>query len=383
MRKLLVAICALGFSLAGAAAQQDIERPGEDVEDPAVESPADAEVPEAPEDPEEPAADTEDPLPDPTEERAVVPPTEETVTIAVIAVEGDRANEGCHEGIERGLADYGYRDGDTMELIFEVVEDTDRIPEFIASLPNEATTVVAPVGTEAASAAAPALDERPMVFCAVPDPVTAGLVDNMMRPGGSATGVSDMVPLSQHLALIREVLPTVVYLGVIYNDEDEGSVRLVDRLESFLPGAGFQLVEETVSSPDEVMEAAQSVAAEAHVLYILPDRTVVEALEDLIEVAEANDRPLFVADAQLVDQGAVGSRAFDYYEIGLQTANTMARVLDSENPADIPVDQAELTNLVINVGAAERMGVQFAPGFVARADEVVEDEFADETLVED
>jgi putative tryptophan/tyrosine transport system substrate-binding protein len=164
----------------------------------------------------------------------------------------------------------------------------------------------------------------------------------------------------------------VVQLGVVYNSEDEGSVRLVERLTDFLPGAGFQLADATVTSPEEVEEAVRQLVEQSHVLYILPDATVLAGLDQAIRIAEESDTPLFVADAQLVERGAVGSRAFDYAEIGRQTADVMARVLDGENPSDIPIGQAELTTLVVNVTAAERMGLQLAPGFVARADEVIE-----------
>lgn len=309
---------------------------------------------------------------DPADDPAIAPPTDDMVRIVVVGLEGDAANEGCRDGLEEGLAEFGFIDGDTMEFRYETVEDAQGVGDVVAELPDDHQTVVAPVGLDVAETAMKVLSERPMVFCAVADPVSGGLIDSMMRPGGRATGVADVVPLAQQLALIREVLPTVVQLGVIYDEDDESMVRLIDQLEGFLPGAGFQLVEESVSRTDEVMEAAQRLAANAHVLYVLPDEVVTEALDDVIAVAEANDRPLFVADAQLVERGAIASLAFDFHEVGRQTANVMARVLRGEDPADIPVDQAELTDLVINTNAAERMGVDLPPGFVARAARIIE-----------
>ena len=309
---------------------------------------------------------------EPTDDPALVPPTEELVTVAVISYDDHPAVEGCLEGLRLGLQQYGYTDGDTLELVHESAEgDADRLDEIVARLSEEGATVVTPIGTVAAQAAA-SLDAQPVVFCAVPDPINAGLVDSMMHPGSNITGVADAVPLSQQLALIREVMPTVVMLGVLYDPADNGSQWLVDRLGDFLPGAGFQLAEEHVAEADLVEDAARALVEEADVIYVLPDPVVVSALDSVIAVAEETDTPLFVADAQLVERGAIGSRAFNYVEIGKQTADLMARILDGEDAADIPIGQAELTTLIVNVPAAERMGIQLAPGFVARADEVIE-----------
>jgi putative tryptophan/tyrosine transport system substrate-binding protein len=355
MRKLLVTCIALAMTMSAPLAQEAAEEPAPMQDDAPVTGTAD--TPEL----------------EPTEEPTVVPPTEDTATVTVISFADHPANEGCLDGIRQGLGEFGYVDGETLNLVYESADgDAARVAEIIDGLSGDGPVIVAPIGTQAAVAAADALGDFPMVFCAVPDPVTAGLVDDIMRPGGKATGVSDAVPLSQQLALIREVLPTVVMLGVIYNPDAPGSVRLVERLEGFLPGAGFQLATAHVSAPEEVTDAMRDLAGEAHVIYVLPDDTVLAAFDDAVAVAEETDTPLFVADARLVERGAVGSRAFDFHEIGRQTANVMARVFDGEDAADIPVGQAELTHLVVNVPAAERMGLELAPGFVARADEVIE-----------
>lgn len=315
------------------------------------------------------AADDLEPTHDPT----LVPPTEEQVIDIHVLTFGEHpANQGCLEGIRAGLQQYGYAEGDTLNLHHHAAEgDADRLEALVGEMTGAEATLIAPVGAEAARAVA-GIADVPVVFCAVQDPIAAGLVDSMMHPGGNATGVSDAVPLSQQLALIRELLPAVMMLGVIHDADDESSVRLVERLTTFLPGAGFQLAEATVASAEEMGDAVRDLAGEADVVYILPGAVTLEGLEGAIQAAEESQMPLFVADAQLVTRGAIGSRAFDYVTIGRQTADLMARVLDGENPADIPVGQAEETYLVVNVTAAERMGLQLAPGFVARADEVIE-----------
>lgn len=303
----------------------------------------------------------------------IIPEVDEAARVAVVATEDYRALEGCLEGMRAALPQFGYFDGENLELVYAIGEaDGSDLAEKAQEAVAEQPAAIVPISAAAAMAVAAETDEIPIVFCAVTDPIEAGLMTDTMRPGGNATGVSDRTPLSEVLALIREVLPEVQMLGVVYDPENDGSVRLIERLERFTPGAGFRVVEATVTNPEEVPDALRSLAEEAEVFYLPSDPAVIPALDEAIAIAEDTNTPLFVGDAELVERGALGSRGFEYVVLGRQTAGLLARVLDGESPGAIPVIQGEDTTLVVNVGAAERMGVQLAPGFTARAGEVID-----------
>lgn len=303
----------------------------------------------------------------------IIPEVEEATVVAVVAPDEHQALEGCLEGMRAALPQFGYFDDENLELIEAIGEaDGSDLDEKAREAVAEEPAAIVPISPAAATAVAAETDEIPIVFCAIPDPVDAGLMTDTMRPGGNITGVSDRTLLSEVLALIREVLPEVQMLGVVHDADNEASARLMERLEQFTPGAGFRIVEANVGDPDEVADALRSLTEEAEVFYLPSDPAVIPALDEAIEIAEETDTPLFVGDADLVERGALGSRGFQYIELGRRTAGLLARVLDGESPGNIPVIQGEDTTLVINVEAAERMGVQLAPGFIARAGEVIQ-----------
>ena len=97
---------------------------------------------------------------------------------------------------------------------------------------------------------------------------------------------------------------------------------------------------------------------------------MVSALESVIKVGDDNDIPVFAGDTDSVERGAIATASFDYYEVGRQTGNMVARILDGENPGDIPVELAKTVDLAVNVAAAETMGVTVPDEIKNSADQV-------------
>lgn len=229
-----------------------------------------------------------------------------------------------------------------------------------------------PISTPSAQAVVAATKDIPVVFTAVTDPVGAELVKDAKMPGGNVTGVSDLSPLADHLALIKEVTPGAMRVGVIFNPGEANSVSLINKLKELAGPAGYTIVEASATKTADVQQAARSLVGKVDVIYIPTDNTVVSALEAAVQVAEQNGIPLYAGDTDSVPRGAIAAIGFNYYDIGLQTANIVAKVLKGENPGSIPVMQAQGTNLVVNPGAAKKMGVTIPDAVVKRANTVVQ-----------
>lgn len=296
------------------------------------------------------------------------------VTVAVTSIVEHPALDAVRDGIRDGLAEKGFTEGENMEFMFETAQGNPATAAQIArQFVGESPDVIVPISTPSAQAVVSAAGGSiPVVFTAVTDPEGAQLVEDNQRPGGNVTGVSDLLPLSDHLALIREIVPQAKTLGVIYNPGEANSVALLERLRELAPGAGFELMEATATKSSEVQQAARSLAGDADALYVPTDNTVVSAFEAVAQAARQAKVPLFAGDTDSVSRGAVAAVGFNYYELGKQTADIVARVLNGEKPGDIPVLFAQGSNLVVNPAAAEAMGVELSPGLVARAGEVIE-----------
>lgn len=225
--------------------------------------------------------------------------------------------------------------------------------------------------TPSAQAVVAATRDVPVVFTAVTDPVGAQLVRSMEKPGGNVTGLSDMAPVGEHVALIGEILPNAKRLGIVYNPGEPNSVTMVKAFKDEAAKKGLSVVEATATKSADVQAAGRSLVGKADAIYVPLDNTVVSALEALVQVGAQSDLPVFSADTDSVERGTAASLGFDYFELGKQTGAVVARVLKGEKPADIPVRVASGTNLVVNPKAAESMGFAIPKSVMDRATKVV------------
>ena len=218
----------------------------------------------------------------------------------------------------------------------------------------------------------PHMRKTPMLFTAVTDPVSAGLVKDLQHPGANITGVSDMLPVARHLAMVKEFLPKLRRLGYLYNAGEVNSKVLVPRFKAEAKKLDFEIVEAAVAKSSDVYQAVQSLVGKADAVFIPTDNTVVSALESAIKVCELNKLPLFNADVDSVKRGSIAAMGFDYYQHGFQTGAMALRILKGADPAATPVEFQEKLQLHINAEAAAKMGVSIPPELLKKADKVYE-----------
>jgi len=213
------------------------------------------------------------------------------------------------------------------------------------------------VATPTTQAVVKADQTTPIVFTAVTDPVGAGLVADPEAPSANVTGVSDMLPVEPHLELIKQLVPDVKTIGVIYNAGESNSVFLIDAEKQAASAMGIEIVEATASNSSEVQAAAQSLVGRVDAISVLTDNTAVTALESIIKVGEQNGIPVIAGDTDSVKRGAVAAYAFDYEDLGKQAGYQAAKILMGTPIKDIPVEYAENLQLSVNEQAASKMGV--------------------------
>ncbi len=223
------------------------------------------------------------------------------------------------------------------------------------------------VATPTTQAVVKADTTTPIVFTAVTDPVGAGIVADPAAPAANVTGVSDMLPVQPHLDLIKEIVPNVKTIGVLYNAGESNSVFLVKAEKAAAAKMGIKIVEATASKSSEVQAAAQSLVGRVDAISVLTDNTVVSALESVVKVADQNKIPLIAGDTDSVKRGAVAAYAFNYKDLGIQTGDMAARILTGTPIKDIPVEYAKNLQLAVNEKAAAGQGVTIPADIVGKA----------------
>jgi putative ABC transport system substrate-binding protein len=184
--------------------------------------------------------------------------------------------------------------------------------------------------------------------------------------------MSDLSPIGLHLDLVRQIAPETKRLGVIYNPGEANSMTLLELIKREAPARGLEIVEAAAPRSADVLPAAQSLVGKVDAIYVPTDNTVVTALEAVIKVGTDNRLPVFAGDTDSVPRGAIAALGFNYYDLGRQTGQIVLRVLRGANPGDIPVEGVRITELYVNPGAAEAMGVTIPPDMLQRAKFVVD-----------
>ena len=296
------------------------------------------------------------------------------VTVAVTSIVEHPALNAVRDGVKEALAAAGFKDGaGGFHFVFETAQGKPEIAAQIAKkFVGDDVSVIVAISTPSAQGAVAATKDIPIIFSAVTDPLAAQLVASLKKPGANVTGVSDMSPITEQFALVREISPKVKTLGVIFNPGETNSVVLVKRLKEVAGGAGVTVVESPATKSGEVKQAALALVGKVDAIYIPTDNTVVSALEAAVAVAEENKIPLYMGDTDSVARGAIASVGFNYHDVGVDTGKIVARVLNGEKPGDIDVGFATGTNLVVNKGAAAKMGVTIPDAVLKRAVKVIE-----------
>jgi putative tryptophan/tyrosine transport system substrate-binding protein len=246
--------------------------------------------------------------------------------------------------------------------------------EIAKRIAGEHPDLVLALSTPSAQACRKHLPDVTLLFSAVTDPVEAGLVAGLDKPGPNITGMTDMSPVERHIALIRELQPKLKKLGVLYNANEANSLSVVKVVREECRKHGIEVVLKTVEKKENVAEAAAILVGESDAVYVPTDNTVVSAIETVAKICGKNRRPLYAADVDSVPRGALVSLAIDYYGMGRQTARMAERILGGESPASMPVESQEDFRIHVNLKAAQLMGIELPVSLLQSAD-VIYDSF--------
>jgi len=245
--------------------------------------------------------------------------------------------------------------------------------QIASQMVGEQPELILAIATPSAQHAAQKIRDIPIVFAAVTDPVSAGLVKTLEAPGGNVTGMTDMSPVRRQLELIRQFQPDAQSVGVIYNAGEANSVVLANLLTEHAKGLGLRMVEATVVNSGGVYQAAKSLVGRCEAVYIPTDNTVMSAFESVVKVCEENRLPLYAADTEAVPRGAVAALAIDYYRMGRQAGRMAKRILEGGgHPRDMAVERLADLMLYVNKKAAAAMGVEIPNEAMRQAGKVFE-----------
>ncbi|USG67299.1 ABC transporter substrate-binding protein [Brevibacillus ruminantium] len=297
---------------------------------------------------------------------------ETTVKLGLTQFVEHPALDAIRQGIIDGLKESGYEEGKNVEIDYQNAHgDMNNTVSIAQKYAGDGKDLVVAIATPSAQAAAKAIADKPVVFSAVTDPLSAQLVSSLEKPDKNITGTSDKVSMEQQLELIKTFMPELKKLGVIYTTSEVNSEVQVKDLEAAASKAGVEVVKAGISQLSEVQIAAQGLVAKTDALFIPIDNTVVSSFEAVLGAAEQSKIPVFASDTDTVKRGAVATYGIDYYKIGKQTGEMASRILKGQAVTDTPVEVSKEADLYINEKAAETFGLTIPDALKSQAKEIM------------
>ncbi len=287
------------------------------------------------------------------------------IVIGITQIVDHPALNAVRDGVIAVLGEAGYIEGQNVRYLLANAQGDFSVAIAIAqNFQAQRVGLVVSIATPTSQAAVQVFQGTaiPVVFSAVTDPVGAGLT---AYP--NVTGASDLIDVAGDLALLKELVPGLRRVGMVYNPGEVNSAILTRMAQDAAPELGLTIVTAAADSTAGVLPAAQSLVGRVEAIYVTTDNTVATALEAVVQVADAAKIPFLMADPTSLERGALVCTGFDYSDHGRLTGEIVLRVLRGEKPDQIPVTYQKGTQVWLNLDAAQAMGFSFPQAVLDRA----------------
>jgi putative ABC transport system substrate-binding protein len=279
------------------------------------------------------------------------------------------------EACRQGLRELGYVEGRNIVLEPRWGDGHhDRLPGLAAELVRQRVDVIVSAATPGSIAAKAATSSIPIVIVAVAEPVRAGLVTSLARPGGNVTGLSLLTPelSGKRLQLLAEALREVPRVAVLSNPENLSHVVFLEETRAAAERLGTHLQSLEARTSDEIHRVFQAGARTTPAALIVFDDPVLFSHRKLIVALAAQRRlPAMYGYSEFVDDGGMMSYGPDRIDLYRRTAGFVDKILKGAKPADLPIQQPTKFEFVINLDAAKGLGVELPQTLLLRADRVI------------
>jgi len=280
------------------------------------------------------------------------------------------------EAFRQGLRELGYVEGQTMALEPRWAEEQyDRLPGLAAELVRLKADVILAATTPAVRPARDATRTTPIIILAAFDPVAAGLVASLARPGGNVTGVTLMAPelVGKQLQLLQEVVPKVPRVALLWNPANVAHPPQVREAEGAARTLGVRLQPLGARGPEEIDRAFAAMTRErAGAALVLVDVMLIDQRTRIVNLAAKRRLPVVFGLREGADAGALMAYGANVADMYRRTATYVDKILKGAKPADLPVEQPTTFELVVNLKTAKALGLTFPPSILVRAEQVIQ-----------
>lgn len=280
------------------------------------------------------------------------------------------------DAVEQGLTDVLAEKGIKVKYDFQNANgDINTAASIANKFKADNVDIAVGIGTPVAVAIASAITDKPIIFSAITDPVSANLVETLDHGYKNITGTIDTIPIKEQIHEFLKIYP-FKKLGFIYTSSESNSVSMAATTEAICKDLGIEFIAATITNSSEVKQAAESLIGRVDAFYAVNDNALMTGINALTSTAAANKVPVFGADAiSALDGGSLYVMGFDYYNLGRATGEMIIEVLNGKKPSEIPVfalkDPKDYKKL-IDLDAAANLGLEIPAEIINSADYIFE-----------
>ena len=283
---------------------------------------------------------------------------EKTTKVAILQYMPHTSLDNCTQGLKNSLDKAGI--AYDVQIGSSGSADAD-CQSYAAQFASGGYDLIIAVATPAAVSAYSAVQNSgksiPVIFCAVSDPVTPGLVKSMDNPGNNCTGTSDSIDIKGQVQLIKTLQPTLKSLGVIYTTTESNSLSQLETLQTECDENGIELKKVGINEASELPAVATDLATKVDAITNLTDNNVVDNMSSVLEQAKVNSIPVYGSEIEQVKKGCLASASIDYVALGEKTGDMAVEVLGGKDASTYPVVTVSDSFLVVNTDVASELQI--------------------------
>ncbi len=286
----------------------------------------------------------------------------EVYKVGVVQLVQHGALDQANQGMIDGLAANGFVDDENLVIDQQNAQNDQSNLQNIAQafISNESDIILA-IATPAAQVMASATEEIPIVGTAITSFTDAKLVDSDEAPGANVTGTSDMNPIEAQLNLLLQLVPDAKVIGTIYTSSETNSQVQIDILNQVAAEKGLTVEARSISTVNDIQQAAQSLAGEVDALWLPTDNNIASAMPQVVGVTDEAGLVTICGEESMVRAGGTATYGFSYYQLGYNAGVMAAQILSGEGePATMPVQYMAEEDCVaiVNTDAVALLGIE-------------------------
>lgn len=284
--------------------------------------------------------------------------------IGVIQYMSHPSLDNCYNGVISALESSGIQYTVDYQIGSGNSADSD-CTNFAKNMVAANYDMIIAIATPAAKSAFAATDdtEIPVIFCAVSDPVAAGLVESMDAPGYLCTGTSDVLDLEAQVALIKAMQPEVKSIGILYTSSEDNSITNLKNFKAICDKEGIEVVATAVQGASDIPSTAEELASKVDCINNFTDNNVVNNLSVVLTAADKYGIPVYGSEEEQVINGCLASVSIDYVALGRVTGEMAVSVLKGEDASTMAVKTITEATPVINSSVLKKLGLSTPEGY--------------------